>query len=223
MKKLILLAALAIAGVGSAQAITISGGTFSNAEQTTEINQSGNLNLFDSSLGVLNSVTFDFSGSMTTGFNLTNNAANSQTVKATGTVDLFAGSSNTAIDNLINSMILGLSATTGFVAIAPGASNNYGPFTDSDSLSVTFLSGLSAFEALGGGLFDVTGFSLSGLGLTGGGGNVAAVQRTSAGIGAAITYDYTARPQVNVPEPAILGLMGLGFVAMGAMRRRRQS
>lgn len=221
MKKITLLAALAIAGVGSAQAITVSGGSFSNAEQTTEISQSGNLNLFDSSLGILNSVTFDFSGSMTTDFNLTNNAANTQTVKATGTVDLFAGSSNAAIDSFINSIVLGLSATTGFVSIAPSASNNYGPYTDSGLLSVTFLSGLSAFEAIGGGLFDVTGVSLSGLALSGGGGNVAAVQTTTAGIGAAITYDYTVRPPVNVPEPAILGLMGLGFAAMGAFRRRQ--
>ncbi len=35
-------------------------------------------------------------------------------------------------------------------------------------------------------------------------------------------YDKRAVP-TNVPEPAMLGLMGLGFAAMGAARRRRQA
>lgn len=35
-------------------------------------------------------------------------------------------------------------------------------------------------------------------------------------------HNYEKRT-TNVPEPAVLGLMGLGFAAMGAMRRRRQS
>lgn len=224
MKKLTLLAALTIASIGSAQALTISGGSFNLAEQTTEINQSGNLNLFDSNLGILNSVSFTFSSAMHTSFNLTNISGQAQTVKATGNVDLFAGSSVPAIDILLilNSISLNLAAGTGFINLAASASGSFGPFADSDSMVTLFSSGLNAFQAAGGGTFDVTGQSISGLALQGGGGNIVAQQTTTAGIGASILYDYTERT-TNVPEPAILGLMGLGFAAMGAMRRRRQA
>jgi hypothetical protein len=222
MKKLTLLAALTIASIGSAQALTISGGSFNLAEQTTEINQSGNLNLFDSNLGILNSVSFTFSSGMNTSFILTNTAAQSQSVIATGNVFLFAGSSVGAIDSLLNSISLSLAAGTGIINLAANAFGSFGPFADADSMVALFSSGFNAFQAAGGGVFDVTGESLSGLALQGGGGNIVAQQTTTAGIGASILYDYTERT-TNVPEPAILGLMGLGFAAMGAMRRRRQA
>ncbi len=53
MKNKILLAGvLAIASTG-AQAAFISGGSFTNPEEITEINQTGTLDLFDSALGTL--------------------------------------------------------------------------------------------------------------------------------------------------------------------------
>jgi len=42
----------------------------------------------------------------------------------------------------------------------------------------------------------------------GGGGNIDAVQSTQAACGANISYDYTARPPVQVPEPGTLALLG---------------
>jgi hypothetical protein len=107
-------------------------------------------------------------------------------------------------------------------SIASGATVAFGPFTDLESVTTSF--GPAGFAQAGGGLFSITGTSLSGLLLQGGGGNIQSTQATTAGINAFITYDYTERtPPVNVPEPAMLGLMGLGFAAMGAARRRRQA
>ena len=62
MKKILAAAVLAALSVGSANAAL----SFSNAEQTTEISQTGFLDLFDSSLGTLNSVTLTLNGAMTT-------------------------------------------------------------------------------------------------------------------------------------------------------------
>jgi hypothetical protein len=76
-------------GPGSANAAL----SFSNAEQTTEISQSGFLDLFDTNLGTLNSVTLTLNGSMTTTIDLSNSAAQSQTARGTGTVDLTFASS----------------------------------------------------------------------------------------------------------------------------------
>ena len=48
---------------------------FDHALETTEFAQTGNLGLFDPSLGVLNSVTLTLTGQMSTMLTLTNNAA----------------------------------------------------------------------------------------------------------------------------------------------------
>lgn len=59
MKKILAAAVLAALSVGSANAAL----SFSNAEQTTEISQTGFLDLFDSNLGTLTGVTLTLSGS----------------------------------------------------------------------------------------------------------------------------------------------------------------
>jgi len=53
-------------------------------------------------------------------------------------------------------------------------------------------------------------------------GTVCSSATTSGGVGTAPAAGNCA-PPTNVPEPAMLGLMGLGFAAMGASRRRRQA
>lgn len=87
MKKLLALAL--VAATGAAQADTISF-NFANAETPTEINQSGSLGLFDSSLGTLNSVTISLDGSSTALIDLTNKVSSTgpQRVRATSTVEL---------------------------------------------------------------------------------------------------------------------------------------
>ncbi len=136
MKKILAAAVLAALSVGSANAAL----SFSNAEQTTEISQTGFLDLFDANLGTLNSVTLTLSGSETTTITLTNNAAQSQTVRANGTVDLFF-SSNLAGLTFANPLV-SLSATTGFVTLTPGATQSFGPLTDTDTIALAPLPSL---------------------------------------------------------------------------------
>lgn len=221
MKKLALVAALAL--TSNAHALTITD-SFSNAEQTTEISQSGLLDYFDSNLGILDSVQLFLEGAMTTTITLTNNAVQTQVTKGTGTVDLFF----TGVPALsVPVPAVSLSATTGFVSLNAGETQSYGPLTNTgfwDSGVQTGAGILSAFSLAGGGTFSVGCSSLSGITITGGGGNIGSDQATTAGCSARVEYVYhdaPPPPPPSVPEPATLGLLGLGLLGLGFARRRK--
>jgi hypothetical protein len=219
MKKLAFLASAIVLAVG-ANAATTPVSSFSNALGPMEISQSGNLALFDSSLGILTGATLTVTGGISGDITLTYGAAatGNANIRGTTTSDIGINSSLGAIDALFNGVAdISLSYTTGFVDMAPGATFVSATLTDSDSL-VLNLGALAALEGVG--TFSLSCDSLSGFGTTGGGGFAGGSQNTFGQCGASIVYEYTERT-TNVPEPGSLALVGLALAGLGFSARRR--
>ena len=217
MKNMLAGVAIALACSG-AQAAFISGGSFANPEETTEINQTGSLGLFDSTLGTLINATLTLNGYATSSITLTNNAAQAQTVSATGSVNLFFTESGIGDLGIPDpALVLNLDYTGGFVSLASGAVESFGPVQDVQQTVIFKDAGASIFAQAGGGTFDLNCTSISGLNLLGGGGNVDSSQTTTAGCGASIEYEF--QPTVSVPSPAPLTLIALGLLGIAGFRR----
>jgi len=221
MKKLSSLV-LALAAAATAQAETVS---FQDSRplETTEIHQTLSLGLFDSNLGVLTGIALSINGQMLTDITLTNKATQNQRVTAVGTVDLNFSSDLSSLNLLFAaSNPLALVATLKDVGLASNQTSVFNNQRDRESslFDSQLNSFWSDFSRAGGGLFNVSCESLSGISVSGGGGNIQASQETQASCGAAITYTYG--PPNPVPEPASLALVALAMVGATAVTRRRQ-
>ena len=147
-------------------------------------------------------MTVDLTGSI----ELKNGASTSQTVTATtssqGTLSSFTPFT--------------VSFSTGSQTLAAGADTVFSGLSGTNTFDSGLLAGGALAAYLGSGNVSFPYSTLTGLNLVGGGGQVSAIQTTNEDATLTVTYNYS-----GVPEPASLGLLGVGSSLLLLRRKRR--
>lgn len=254
---------LAVAGALIAAALPISGADAVSLTQTVQFGPGPtdyddatgttatgtSLSLFDTSVGVLNAISFATTYGFNSQITITNNSAQASSGNARVQSAAQFGASDTAIAgvldarvNTFNDPIDGNSFSVGFRTLDPIAYDlrgnrsgfTLGPGTGTGFSSIasgsvgpvvdTNSADLAAFSRIGGGTFTPLFSTLTALMYSQSGGAVDAGQVTTAQGTLTLTYDYTAVPQAAaLPEPATWATMLGGFGLLGLALRRRHA
>ena len=164
----------------------------------SEIDETGELAKFDSSLGTLTGAVLEIFGGAEFSLSATNNSAQVQTARLIASTSLTFETSESDLNTLIanQSPDLNLNFSTAILSYAVNETKSFGPETESGSNVYDLSSILDSVQDVGGGIFKINAQSLSGFTVSGGGGNLSTDQATYIGSGAKIIYTYT------VPEPS---------------------
>lgn len=217
---LMVAAAMAVSVGAQAGVITDS---YTNSLETTEINQTGVLAMFDSALGTLDSVTLTLSGMSESESTLKNTASEAQNFRFLSELNFFYDLASVGLTAPAPSFVTTLATTNGFVTLAPDTPLGLGLTLDQGSITLD-ISGadLAGFLGAAGDTFMVGCNTITDTSFAGGGGNIANVQTTQASCFADITYNFT-ETTTDVPEPASLFLFGAGLLGLAGMRKRKAS
>lgn len=215
-------AALAFAG---ANAATVSY-SFTNPLSPTDINQTGSLALFDTSLGTLTEATLTVTVNLEGTVSLTNSSASALLARVVSTAEVGLGSSLPAVHQVFNhSSDITLSNNTGFISVPANSIYTTPVFSIHQTSSPDLSAALASLSAPGGGSFTLDCRSMSGAVLSGGGGSVTLGESSDANCGATLTYTYTPVPpppaSVPVGGAGMLGLMGIAMLGLAARLRRK--
>jgi len=199
---------------------------FNNLMESTDIVQTGSLNFFDQSLGTLDSVTLTLTGQSLSSSSITNNStSNNLNFAFNSGLDFYFDLSSISLTTPQPAFSTVLATTNGVVNLGFGQQLDLGAFSDSNLYSVTLtdVSSLSLFTGNAGESFGIDCFTLTETTFSGGGGNLSATQQTQAACGAEVSYNLTAAPTNQVPEPGTILLLGMGLLGVAGMAKKRKS
>lgn len=166
----------------------------------------------------LEGVSINVNGSISGSITLNNNASITETGSGTTTSEFMIGplSGFTIAAPLFSAMF-----TTGSESFNAGQSKTSSGLTGSGTATINDTTVFTPYT--GAGHFNVPVSTLTGLMITGGGGNFGGSQTTTAEASATVTY--TSGPVTGVPEVNTIGYLsiGLGAILIGLLRRRQAS
>lgn len=201
---------------------------------------------FDSTLGLLKSVTLDMLASIQSSFTVTNtttsgNNATIKTLDATmdvsivnptqvsppydGNLTIGSNSYVFASPVIIAVSNKSLAANANLYSTSTGGTSSTGPAqnfsaTNEQTDVYTLSSDMAPFQHAGGGTYTLPVFATADLTTNIIGGNVQLQQNTAANIALLVSYDYEAGV---TPEPAAFFLFGTGLIALGLMKRKKKA
>jgi len=168
----------------------------------------------------LTQIDIAFSGAIEGAITLTNDGATDQNVSGSTESQFFLGLLGGFV---IPSPLFSATFDTGVVSLGAGTSQTFGGLTGSANGNITNTSAGTFAAYSGAGSFSIPVSTLTGLTVTGGGGQIQAGQTTQASIDAVVTYTFEDQPPPpgEVPEPGTLAITGIGALALGFAGRRR--